>query len=60
VRYPCTGADPDAVNEYSNTAMHYAGMRGWTPVIDTLANAGANVPPYTSDPTPCIMYLRQS
>ena len=37
------GADPDAVNEYSLCAVHYAGIRGWTPVIDTLAAAGANV-----------------
>lgn len=26
------GADPNAVSEYTNTALHYAARKGWTPV----------------------------
>eukprot|EP00960_Hanusia_phi_P006236 179535-Hanusia_phi.AAC.3 len=37
------GADPNAVNEYSCTAMHYAAREGWSPTIEVLYKYGADV-----------------
>jgi hypothetical protein len=37
------GADANAVNEYTNTALHFAAMYGWTQVLDVLVEYGGNV-----------------
>ncbi|EKX47409.1 hypothetical protein GUITHDRAFT_137577 [Guillardia theta CCMP2712] len=37
------GADPNAVNEFSCTAMHYAAREGWSPTIEVLYKFGGDL-----------------